>query len=99
MRIIILLLALQTILNGQSILDFPSSWIRIWPEFAPGETAESSEKRMNDRGVEDIFHPTLTLYGPAKGTASGAAVVFLPDGGFTWPEQAVRWLRIRGLGK
>ena len=52
--------------HAQSTNSFP-----LWPDTAPGALGQSSN---------DI--PTLTVYSPASGKASGAAMVICPGGGY-----------------
>lgn len=49
----------------------PQSPIPLWPEGAPGA-----------RGTNDHDIPTVTPYIPESGTASGAAIVVCPGGGY-----------------
>lgn len=54
----------------------------LWPNGAPGSEARrhESEKVDGDK-VSNIHHPSLTVYLPAKDTATGTAVIVVPGGG------------------
>jgi acetyl esterase/lipase len=66
--------------------------IALWPNGAPGSEArkDEPEKLQGDR-LSNIHHPSLTVYLPAKDTATGAAVIVAPGGGH-------RFLTIRNEG-
>lgn len=83
--------------------------IPIWPGAAPGSegwTQKEIEYR-NDRGgkamVRNVTTPTLTAFLPDPKTATGAAVVICPGGGFrflSWQSEGTEvaeWLRARGM--
>lgn len=56
--------------------------VPLWPNGAPGFEARKDEpdKIANER-VTNVHFPTLTVFLPPKGQASGAAVVIAPGGG------------------
>lgn len=62
--------------------------IRIWPDFAPGETKKSPGKTLPNRASEtppisrvvEITEPTMTVHLAEK--PNGSAVLILPGGGF-----------------
>src|SRR6478609_2481146 len=68
--------------------------IRLWPNGAPGETANSlpekdntkpTDARPGDRAVirlTNVSDPTITIYAPKKENNTGAAVVVCPGGGY-----------------
>jgi acetyl esterase/lipase len=63
--------------------------IKIWPGVAPGsEGKENVPERWVEGGTPDVFHrvtdihsPSLTIYLPAKGKATGTACIISPGGG------------------
>jgi acetyl esterase/lipase len=96
------LLAFPSIARAQDVV------IPLYPGVAPG--SESWTQReiayRDERGeamVRNVVRPTLTAYLPAKGTASGAAMIVAPGGGFRWLSwqsegtQVAEWLQSRGI--
>jgi acetyl esterase/lipase len=82
--------------------------IPIWPGVAPGSegwTQKEVEFRGLDgkRTVRNVTTPTLTAFLPDPATATGAAVVVCPGGGFrflSWDSEGTEvaeWLRRRGV--
>lgn len=84
--------------------------IPLYPGVAPGyEKAQQKEtwSRMGGEGgeiwIRNVVRPTLTPFLPAAGKATGAAVLVVPGGGFSfvsasnegWP--IARWLADRGV--
>jgi acetyl esterase/lipase len=62
--------------------------IPLWPDGAPGsqgitlkETVENVGKERVERRVTNVTNPTISVYAPAKGKATGAAVIVAPGGG------------------
>ena len=52
------------------------------PGPAPGSEGKTGEEKINDHGyVSNIHRPSLTVYLPAAGKATGAAVLVIPGGG------------------
>jgi acetyl esterase/lipase len=84
-----------------------SNAIALYPGAAPGsEGAQQKEQWsevMGDHVARNVNRPTLTPYLPAKGTATGAAVIVAPGGGFmvlSMKNEGVdvaRWLADRGV--
>jgi acetyl esterase/lipase len=68
--------------------------ISLWPGKPPGETQEIGEEKDMTKPSENfvggkrlirlgnVSQPTLTVYEPAKGQQTGAAVLVLPGGGY-----------------
>lgn len=58
----------------------------LWPGVAPGSEGKSGEEKVRTQGSDEIVsgvhRPSLTVYLPAKGTASGAAVIVAPGGSY-----------------
>ncbi len=82
----------------------------VWADLAPSETSrdvgtlmasKSGESKPIDR-VAGVRRPTLDVY-PAKSNPTGAAVVILPGGGFTYVvpnlegSEAAEWLNRIGI--
>jgi acetyl esterase/lipase len=61
--------------------------VPLWPNGAPGSEARKDEKEIigvhlgNTPIVYNIHNPSLTVYLPAPGTATGAAIIVAPGGG------------------
>lgn len=86
--------------------------VRLWPGAAPGTETWSgpeTDARIPLPGApvlhmtSNVTTPTLTVYRPAPGTATGSAVVVVPGGGFQTlavtheGEMVARWLAARGV--
>ena len=82
--------------------------VPIWPGVAPGSegwTQKEIENRGPDgkRTVRNVTTPTLTPFLPDPATATGAAVVVCPGGGFrflSWDSEGTEvaeWLQKRGV--
>ena len=56
--------------------------VALWPNGAPGSEARLNEpEKKNGNSVSNIHHPSLTLYLPPKGQATGCGVIVTPGGG------------------
>jgi acetyl esterase/lipase len=56
--------------------------IPLWENGAPGSEARRAEpEKVSGNNVFNIHNPTLTVYLPAKETATGCAVIVAPGGG------------------
>lgn len=56
--------------------------IPLWAQGAPGSVARMSEREKTiGTNVSNIHHPSLTVYLPARGKATGCAVIVAPGGG------------------
>jgi acetyl esterase/lipase len=82
--------------------------VELWPEGAPGSEGQTSAEtvRLSDQGdhvVSNVHRPSLTVYVPASGTATGAAVVVMPGGGHRelWVDHeghfVAQWLSEHGV--
>jgi len=83
--------------------------IPIWPEGAPGsegwtqQECETLAPPPYQRYVRNITQPTLTVFLPDPATASGAAAIVCPGGGFKLVAYdnegaaVAEWLRARGV--
>ena len=60
--------------------------VLLWPGGAPGSEGKSGEEKVRVQGSDEIVsgvhRPSLTVYLPAKATASGAAVIVAPGGSY-----------------
>jgi acetyl esterase/lipase len=87
MKRCILLLFVAAIANAQD----PTT-VLLWPDGAPGAV-----------GSEDIDKPTLTIFLPIKGQASGTGIVVCPGGGYAHlatnheGRQVANWLNSLGV--
>ena len=80
---------------------------RLYPGVAPGsEQSTQQEARStmwNEARVRNVTQPTLTPYLPKPGTATGAAVIVAPGGGFQFlsieseGEWVAHWLADHGV--
>lgn len=86
----------------------PSLVLPLWSGPAPGEpaVAEKPEQMITTNGVtraNDVSVPTLAVYQPPAGTATGTAVIVCPGGGYSilaWDlegTEVVRWLNSCGV--
>ena len=57
--------------------------IAIWPEGVPGAKPGGGEERTEDGRVYNVQVPTLTVFAPAPGLATGTSVINCPGGGYT----------------
>lgn len=56
--------------------------VLLWPNGAPGSEGKTGEEKTDERGyVSNVHRPSLTVYLPAAGKATGAAVLVIPGGG------------------
>jgi acetyl esterase/lipase len=73
----VLLLGLSTVLRAQTPEVIP-----LWPDGAPGSEVRRHEpEQAKDWWVKNIHNPSVTVFTPPKGKASGTAVVICPGGG------------------
>src|SRR5262249_54133671 len=81
-----------------------------WPGAVPGEKAPIGEEKTKKApgtntivSLTNVSKPTLTVYRPADGRNTGAAILVFPGGGYTnlaWDhegEQVGRWLSSIGI--
>lgn len=79
---LILILLMTTIVQGQDLT------LKLWPQGVPGSKDTPSYRevtQMNDRNkprVSRVTDPELLVYFAPKETATGAAVVICPGGGY-----------------
>jgi acetyl esterase/lipase len=81
--------------------------IRLWPNDAPGSEGKSRNEKIRlyegEQIISNVHRPSVTVYLPAKGIATGAAVVIVPGGGYKelWMTHegynVARWLSERGI--
>ena len=60
--------------------------VPLWPGVAPGSEGKTGEEKIryhdDDQVVSSVHKPSLTVYLPASGTATGAAVIVAPGGSY-----------------
>ena len=82
--------------------------VDVWPGVAPGSERWTHQERTFENTpvgtvVQNVVHPTLTAYLPARAKATGTAVVIAPGGAFVAltlgleGADAARWLQERGV--
>jgi endo-1,4-beta-xylanase len=60
--------------------------VYLWPNGAPGSEGKNGEEKVvvqaaGDHVISNVHRPSITVYLPAKETATGAAIVIAPGGG------------------
>jgi acetyl esterase/lipase len=59
--------------------------ILLWPNGAPGSEGKTGKEKLRivgeDHVISNIHYPSITTFLPAKGKATGAAVIIAPGGG------------------
>jgi acetyl esterase/lipase len=114
LRLVAAMLICAVTISAQAA-DSPASQevVRIWPGKAPGtedwskpETTEQMQSPAAGRVIQivkNVTEPTLTVFRPAAGRASGAGMIVLPGGAFgalAWDlegTEVARWLAERGV--
>ena len=82
--------------------------VYLWPNGAPGSEGKTSEEIVKvqpagDHVISNIHKPSITVYIPAKETATGAGVIIAPGGGHSalWVDHEghniAKWLQERGV--
>lgn len=83
--------------------------VYLWPNGAPGSEGKTEDEAIRkepnrgERVVSKVHKPSLTVYLPARETATGAALVIAPGGGHRelWSDHEghniARWLAERGV--
>jgi acetyl esterase/lipase len=56
--------------------------IPLWPEGVPDAKAGGGEERLEDGRISNVHVPTLTFFPAPAATASGAALIICPGGGY-----------------
>jgi acetyl esterase/lipase len=110
MRIKPLLLAslLLSIAANARAADPAPQEVRLWSGVAPGSEGKTAPEVVNEGAdgihrISGIHKPSLTVYLPAKDTATGAAVVIMPGGGHKYlaidneGHAVARWLSQHGV--
>jgi acetyl esterase/lipase len=64
----------------------PRPVVVLWPEGAPGSEGKTAAEavRITDRGdhvVSSVHRPSIQVYLPSKGSATGAGILVMPGGG------------------
>jgi endo-1,4-beta-xylanase len=82
--------------------------VPVWADTAPGSEGKTGDEKVRvtsegEHVVSSIHHPTLTIYLPPTGTATGAAVLICPGGGHRelWMDHegynVARWFAAHGI--
>jgi acetyl esterase/lipase len=82
--------------------------VPLWPNGAPGSERKTAEEAVRiapggDHVVSSVHQPSITVYLPAKETATGAGVVIAPGGGHSelWMDHegynVAKWLSEHGV--
>ncbi len=95
--------------SAKAVANAGARVIPIWPGRAPG-SEEWTQKELEYRNewdkktmVRNVTTPSLTVFLPDPSTATGAAVVICPGGGFrflSWQSEGTevaQWLQARGV--
>jgi acetyl esterase/lipase len=84
----LVLIATVTLAGSPEPFVTNAPMIKIWPGVAPGSEGKTAPERWVEGGKPDAFHrvtdihvPTLTIYLPPTGKATGTAVIIAPGGG------------------
>ena len=89
MRILAFLLMLGTsVFAAETPYQMKGQEIFLWPNGAPGSEGKTAPERWIEGATPDAFHrvtdihkPSITVYLPPKGKATGAAFIVAPGGG------------------
>ena len=86
---------------------FTTKVIDVWPGVAPGSEQWKQQETVLGSGsnqrIVNVTKPTLTVYLPPPSTATGAAVIIAPGGGFVYltidseGHDVAKWLVARGI--
>jgi acetyl esterase/lipase len=86
---------------------FTTKVIDVWPGVAPGSEQWKQQETVLGSGsnqrIVNVTKPTLTAYLPPPSTATGAAVIIAPGGGFVYltidseGHDVAKWLVARGI--
>lgn len=82
--------------------------VELWPKGAPGSEGKDAQESVRvteagDHVVSSVHRPSLTVYAPAPGKATGAGVLVIPGGGHRelWMDHegyaVARWLSEHGI--
>jgi acetyl esterase/lipase len=96
---------------GRAVDEPAPVTLDVWPGPAPGDNGSIGEEKTKTKGgdpktitsVTNVTKPTITVYRPEPGKASGMAIVVCPGGGYNnlaWDhegEQVGRWLKSIGV--
>lgn len=96
------------LLLASAALPAQTNVVTLWPNGAPGAenwTQKEAEYKMADglNAVRNVVKPSITVYLPSAGAATGTAVVIAPGGAFrmlSWDAegtQVAEWLQAHGV--
>jgi acetyl esterase/lipase len=79
-------LMLAVLLSSSLTVAADPQVIPLWPNGAPGSEGKTEQETVRvtsegDHVVSSVHYPSITVYLPSQGKATGAAVVVLPGGG------------------
>ena len=94
--------------QGSAAADVSPAEIRLWPDGAPGSEdwtlpENIATSQAGDRIITNVSDPTLTVFLPDPGVATGAAVVIAPGGALralafdNEGAKVARWLNAKGI--
>lgn len=100
-----------SLLSFRAAADAPAAMapqiIKVWPGAAPGAeqwTQKQTESKFGDaRIIRNVVSPTLEVYLPEKGAATGTGVIVCPGGAFQFLSidsegtQVAKWLASKGV--
>ena len=95
------------VVAGDAVAQAPEE-IRLWPGKAPGSENWTrpeviTTSSAGDRTISNVSDPTVTVFLPSQGSATGTAVVVAPGGALRvlgWDNEgvkAVQWLNSKGI--
>ena len=101
------LLVAAALVGAASVLPAQNDVVSLWPNGAPGSenwTQKEAEYMAGPwKEVRNVVKPSITVYLPPSGQATGTAVVVAPGGAFThlaWENEGTKvaeWLQSHGV--
>jgi acetyl esterase/lipase len=96
------------VLSSSALRAQEATVIPLWRGVAPGSESKTAPEKVRiapggDHVISSVHRPTMTAYLPAKGRATGTAIVVAPGGGHRelWIDHeghnVARWLSDRGI--
>ncbi|WP_396626788.1 alpha/beta hydrolase [Luteitalea sp.] len=107
LRLCLCLLPVAVPAIGRAQAPMPTE-IPLWSGVAPGSEGKTGDEVVvtsaaGERRITNVHRPTLTVYLPKAGTATGTAVLVIPGGGHRQlvmtheGDNPAAWLRDRGI--
>jgi endo-1,4-beta-xylanase len=108
LRTLRVLLSFALVATALTAAESPPLVIPLWPGDAPGSEGKPKEEKLRitkegEHVVSGVHHPSVTVYLPSAGKATGAAVLICPGGGHRelWMDHEgyniAPWLAERGV--